>query len=147
MSPKTIIDYASIPEIGYARGKNFTYAIVVVGEQPYAEINGDNTNLTLPDPYPALICETCSLLPCVVVLVSGRPLVVESLLHMVDAFVAAWLPGSEGGGVADLLFGKVEFHGKLSRTWFRNVKQLPINVGDREYDPLFPFGFGLNMGL
>lgn len=60
-----------------------------------------------------------------------------------DALVAAWLPGSEGQGVADLLFGDYGFTGKLARTWFKNVDQLPMNVGDLHYDPLFPFGFGL----
>ncbi|KAK3149342.1 hypothetical protein QOZ80_3AG0216090 [Eleusine coracana subsp. coracana] len=60
-----------------------------------------------------------------------------------DAFVAAWLPGSEGQGVADVLFGDYGFSGKLSRTWFKSADQLPMNVGDKHYDPLFPFGFGL----
>jgi len=69
----------------------------------------------------------------------------EKLIDHVDAFVAAWLPGTEGDGVADVLFGKHDFEGKLSRTWFKRVDQLPMNVGDKYYDPLFPFGFGLKM--
>jgi beta-glucosidase len=60
-----------------------------------------------------------------------------------DALVAAWLPGSEGQGVADVLFGDYGFTGTLSQTWFKTVDQLPMNIGDRHYDPLFPFGFGL----
>ena len=57
--------------------------------------------------------------------------------------MAAWLPGTEGQGVADVLFGDYGFTGKLARTWFKSVDQLPMNVGDPHYDPLFPFGFGL----
>ena len=77
------------------------------------------------------------------VLVSGRPLVVEPYIDAIDALVAAWLPGTEGQGVADVLFGDYGFTGKLSRTWFRSVEQLPMNVGDAHDNPLFPFGFGL----
>ncbi|KAK6119112.1 hypothetical protein DH2020_047155 [Rehmannia glutinosa] len=79
----------------------------------------------------------------VVVLISGRPLVIEPYLPNIEALVAAWLPESESEGVADLLFGDYGFTGKLSRTWFKRVDQLPMNVGDEHYDPLFPFGFGL----
>ncbi|KAK0601968.1 hypothetical protein LWI29_029163 [Acer saccharum] len=60
-----------------------------------------------------------------------------------DALVAAWLPGNEGQGVIDVMFRDYGFIGKLSRTWFRTVDQLPMNVGDPHYDPLFLFGFGL----
>ena len=148
VSSTTKVVYNANPPTGYAEGKGYQYAIVVVGEQPYAEFEGDNlNNLTLASPYPALIMDTCSNVPCVVVMISGRPLVVEPLLGYMNAFVAAWLPGSEGGGVADVLFGNYEFTGVLSRTWFRTVSQLPMNVGDKNYNPLFPFGFGLKMGL
>ncbi|KAG0582112.1 hypothetical protein KC19_3G035200 [Ceratodon purpureus] len=147
VSSKSKLHYKASPQKGYAKGKNYTYAIVVVGEQPYAEMNGDNMNLTLPDPYPGLIQDTCSHVPCVVVLISGRPLVMEKLVRFMDAFVAAWLPGTEGAGVAEVLFGKHEFQGKLSRTWFKRVDQLPMNIGDEDYDPLYPFGYGLKMGL
>ncbi|KAK2451133.1 beta-glucosidase BoGH3B [Trifolium repens] len=64
-------------------------------------------------------------------------------LNMIEGLVAAWLPGSEGYGVTDVLFGDYGFSGKLPRTWFKTVSQLPMNVGDSTYDPLFPFGFGL----
>ena len=66
-----------------------------------------------------------------------------SELEKANAFVAAWLPGSEGQGIADVLFGDVDFSGKLSFTWPKNIEQLPINVGDENYDPLFPYGYGL----
>jgi beta-glucosidase len=77
------------------------------------------------------------------VLISGRPLIINDALAHADAFVAAWLPGTEGLGVADVLFGDHAPSGKLPFTWPRSMDQLPINVGDADYDPLFPFGFGL----
>ena len=66
-----------------------------------------------------------------------------TLLAQIDALDAAWLPGSEGAGVADNLFGKAPFTGKLSVSWPRTVAQEPINVGDQGYDPLYRYGFGL----
>ncbi|CAN6237028.1 unnamed protein product [Urochloa humidicola] len=142
----TAVVYAANPGADFVeqnRGK-FDYAVVVVGEPPYAETAGDNMNLTIPAPGPAIIGNVCGSIRCVIVVISGRPLVVEPyLLDAVDALVAAWLPGTEGEGVADVLFGDYGFTGKLSRTWFRSVDQLPMNAGDAHYDPLFPFGFGL----
>jgi beta-glucosidase len=79
----------------------------------------------------------------VTVLVSGRPLLLGPELEQSDAFVAAWLPGSEGKGIAEVLFGDYGFTGKLGFSWPRSAAQVPINVGDPEYDPLFPYGFGL----
>lgn len=131
------------PDPAFVKSSGFSYAIVVVGEQPYAETNGDNLNLTLPEPGPSTINNVCGAVKCVVIVVSGRPLVIEPYLASVDALVAAWLPGSQGEGVADVLFGDYGFTGKLARTWFKRVDQLPMNVGDAHYDPLFPFGFGL----
>lgn len=100
-------------------------------------------NLTIAEPGPSTITNVCASVKCVVVVVSGRPLVIEPYISQIDALVAAWLPGSEGHGVADVLFGDYRFSGKLARTWFKTVDQLPMNVGDAHYDPLFPFGFGL----
>jgi Glycosyl hydrolase family 3 C-terminal domain len=81
---------------------------------------------------------------CVVVVVSGRPMILDpQQLSHIDALVAAWLPGSEGAGVADTLFGRRPYTGKLSVTWPRSLDQEPINVGDAGYDPLYPFGYGL----
>ena len=81
---------------------------------------------------------------CIVVVVSGRPLILDRRqLRDVDALVAAWLPGSEGAGVADTLFGVRPFTGRLPVTWPRSLDQEPINVGDRPYDPLFSYGYGL----
>jgi beta-glucosidase len=92
----------------------------------------------------ATITKVCTALPkCVVLVVSGRPQVVTDLLPKIGALVASWLPGSEGEGVADVLFGHRGFTGKLPVSWPRDQFQEPINVGDPGYSPLFPFGYGL----
>ncbi|KAL3646123.1 hypothetical protein CASFOL_011303 [Castilleja foliolosa] len=114
-----------------------------MGEHTYAEQYGDNLNLTIPEPGLSTMNNVCSKMKCVVVLISGRPLVLEPYLAKIDGLVAAWLPGSQGQGVADVLFGDYGFTGKLPRTWFKSVDQLPMNFGDEHYDPLFPYGFGL----
>lgn len=143
VDPTTQVVYSENPDSDFIKHGQFSYAIVAVGEQPYAETNGDNLQLTIPDPGPSVIQNVCRNLKCVVIVISGRPLVIEPYMHMIDALVAAWLPGTEGQGVADVLFGDYGFSGKLSRTWFKSLDQLPMNVGDPHYDPLFPFGFGL----
>lgn len=131
------------PDTEYVKSSKFSYAVVVVGELPYAEGSGDSLNLTLPDSGYSTITNVCGAVKCVVVLVTGRPVVVQPYLAQIDALVAAWLPGTEGQGVADVLYGLHGSSGTLPRTWFKTVDQLPLNVGDRRYDPLFPFGFGL----
>ncbi|XP_071725194.1 uncharacterized protein [Rutidosis leptorrhynchoides] len=143
VDPSTEVIFHDNPDAAFVKSNNFDYAIVVVGEPAYAETEGDSTNLTIMDPGPATIRNVCKDLKCVVVVISGRPLVIEPYMSSIDALVAAWLPGTEGKGVTDVLFGDYGFSGKLSRTWFRRVDQLPMNVGDPNYDPLFPFGFGL----
>ncbi|XP_015689171.2 beta-glucosidase BoGH3B-like [Oryza brachyantha] len=146
VDPGTEVVFSESPDAGFLRRNTgrFDYAVVVVGEPPYAETFGDNLNLTIPEPGPTVIQTVCGGgVRCVVVLVSGRPLVVEPYMDAIDALVAAWLPGTEGQGVSDVLFGDHAFTGKLARTWFRSPEQLPMNVGDPHYDPLFPFGFGL----
>ncbi|CAL1382371.1 unnamed protein product [Linum trigynum] len=143
VDPTTKVTYEEAPTADYVKANDFSYAIVVVGEHPYVETGGDNLNLTIPDPGPATIRNVCGSVKCVVVLISGRPLVIEPYVDSMDGLVAAWLPGTEGRGVTDVLFGDYGFTGKLPRTWFRRVDQLPMNVGDKHYDPLFPFGFGL----
>jgi beta-glucosidase len=62
-----------------------------------------------------------------------------------DALVAAWLPGTEARGITDVLFGDADFSGKLPHSWPRSIEQLPINVGDASYDPLYPYGYGLTL--
>jgi beta-glucosidase len=83
-------------------------------------------------------------MPVVVVLLSGRPMIIDKVIDKADAFVAAWLPGTESRGVTDVLFGDFKPVGKLSFSWPRSMDQIPINVGDKNYDPLFKFGFGLS---
>ena len=137
--------------------------IVVVGETPYAEGFGDvggpqwaydpgDNNVPRPpktmqlsDADTAAVNKVCAAAAkCVVVVVSGRPMIIPpAMLTNIDALVAAWLPGSDGEGVADDLFGNHPYTGKLPVTWPRTVSQEPINIGDRQYDPLFPFGYGL----
>ena len=119
--------------------------VVVVGEKPYAEFFGDRESLALdPDDLAAIANVKKAGIPVVVVVVSGRPLILGDALGQADAVVAAWLPGTEGQGVADVLFGDYKPTGKLSFTWPRTMAQIPINVGDATYDPQFPFGFGLS---
>jgi beta-glucosidase len=115
--------------------------IAVVGEEPYAEGQGDSEDLSLSVADKRMLKrlpDQCDKL--VVVLISGRPLVVTDALDDWDAFVAAWLPGTEGQGVADVLFGSQPFSGKLPYTWPKSIEQVPNNQAD---DPLFPFGYGL----
>jgi len=118
--------------------------VVVVGEDPYAEEYGDKQDLALsPDDQRLIANAKQSGKPMVVVLTSGRPLILGDVLEEARAVVAAWLPGTEGGGVADVLFGVVKPTGKLSCSWPRAMSQIPINVGDPRYAPLFEYGFGL----
>src|SRR5450830_1410280 len=139
------------------------FGIVVVGETPYSEgfgdvggplwayDPGDNgvarrvKDMQLSAADKAAVDKVCSAAAkCVVVVVSGRPLILDpKQLSEIDGLVAAWLPGSEGTGVADTLFGRVPFSGKLPVTWPRTLAQEPINIGDANYDPLYPYGFGL----
>ncbi|KAM5546501.1 hypothetical protein ABKV19_002435 [Rosa sericea] len=139
----TEVIYLENPDGEFVKSNNFEYAIVVVGEHPYAETYGDSMNLTMADPGPSVITSVCEAVKCIVIIISGRPVVIEPYVSSIDALVAAWLPGTEGQGITDVLYGEYGFSGKLSRTWFRSVDQLPMNVGDPHYDPLFSFGFGL----
>jgi beta-glucosidase len=126
--------------------------IVVVAEQPYAEGVGDNANLSLSTKEINLITQTGKQSKAVVViLISGRPRVITAQTPLANAWVAAWLPGTEGGGVADVLFGDFPFTGKLSYSWPRTNEQLPININNSTGKtgceaPLFPFGYGLTSG-
>ena len=118
--------------------------VVVVGEDPYAEFEGDRADLSLgPEDKAAIAAAKQAGAPVVVVLLSGRAMIVTDELAQADAFVAAWLPGTEGAGVADVLLGDYKPTGKLPVSWPRSMAQIPINVGDATYDPLFPYGYGL----
>jgi beta-glucosidase len=118
--------------------------IVVIGETPYAEGRGDRDDLTLAaEDIKAVSNLKQAGIPVVVLLLSGRPMIINEVLEQCDAFVAAWLPGTEGLGVADVLFGAARPTGKLSFSWPRSMTQIPININDHDYNPLFKFGFGL----
>jgi beta-glucosidase len=124
-------------------------AVVVIGEPPYAEMQGDRKNLELDPADVAQVKRVKAAgLKTVVVLLSGRPLILEPILADADAIVAAWLPGTEGDGVADVLFGRYRPTGKLSHTWPRSMSQIPTNVGPGGQkpaeSPLFEYGFGLS---
>ncbi|GLT31065.1 hypothetical protein SLA2020_058290 [Shorea laevis] len=125
-------------------GQKFSFAVVAVGEEPYAETPGDNNELVIPFNGNDIISSVAERMPTVVILISGRPVVIEPrILEKVDALIAAWLPGTEGRGITDVVFGDYDFEGRLPVTWFRRVEDLPMNAGDNSYDPLFPLGFGL----
>ena len=123
-------------------------AIVVIGEPPYAEMKGDRTELSLDPADVAAVKQAKKTASRVVVIVfSGRPLLLEPILDDADAVVAAWLPGTEGDGIADVLFGTYNPTGKLSVTWPRSTSAQPINVGPNGEKPqgaLFDYGFGLS---
>jgi beta-glucosidase len=152
------------PQVTYSPDATAPFAgadvgVVVVGETPYAEGLGDvgapacgwcappqnePKSLSLQPADRAVVQKVCSALPrCVVLLVSGRPQIVTDQLPSITALVASWLPGSEGAGVADVLFGRVPFTGRLPVTWPMSAAQVPINVGDAHYRPLYPYGWGL----
>jgi beta-glucosidase len=120
--------------------------IVVVGERPYAEGQGDAGDLSLPqEDIDAIANVKKAGIPVVVILISGRPMIIPPVLEKADAFIAAFLPGTEGRGVADVVFGDFAPTGKLSFSWPKSNEQLPLNSnGPKEgYHPLFEFGFGL----
>ncbi|HDS1649666.1 TPA: exo 1,3/1,4-beta-D-glucan glucohydrolase [Stenotrophomonas maltophilia] len=129
-------------------------AVVVFGEDPYAEFQGDLPTLAYKPGDETDLALIRRLkedgIPVVAVFLSGRPLWVNREINAADAFVAAWLPGSEGGGVADVLLrgldGRMQhdFKGRLSFSWPRTATQYANNVGQKDYAPLFPFGFGLS---
>ncbi len=132
-------------------------AIVVIGETPYAEGYGDiDTDATLeharlyPEDLEVLKRVHSQGVPIVTVFVSGRPLYTNKEINLSQSFVAAWLPGSEGGGIADVLFQKsgggvnFDFTGRLSFSWPKEPCQVPLNVATVGYDPLFPYDYGLS---
>ena len=122
--------------------------IAVVAEPPYAEWFGDSADLALPVRDRALVQSLRAQVDTlIVVLLTGRPVVLDGVLEVADAVVAAWLPGSEGNGVADVLFGARDFVGTLPYTWPRVVAQLPFDFDavptEGPNAPLFPRGYGL----
>ena len=137
VSPGTVVEYT--PD-----GTAYTgdLAVVVVGEKPYAEMQGDRKDLKLDKEDLDVIKRFKENdIPVVVVLLSGRPMIITDEIEKWDGLIAAWLPGTEGSGVADVLFGDYNPTGKLSFSWPKNMNQFPINPED---DHLYSFGFGLS---
>ena len=138
---RTRIDYQ--PEGQFAEDVYAPVALVVLGEAPYAEGEGDRADLSLSVDDIALVervrrhCERL-----VVLLYTGRPVLINPILPLCDALVAAWLPGTEGAGVVDLLFGVAPFTGTLPYTWPRDMDQIPQLRAEQH--PLFPRGYGLS---
>jgi beta-glucosidase len=160
VAPQSQVTYSAD---GTAPTNGADVAVVAVGETPYAEGFGDvggpewgydpadagqareEKSLELQPQDRATVERVCGQVEtCVLLVVSGRPQIVTDLLGDVDALVASWLPGTEGAGVADVLFGRRGFTGKLSVSWPRTADQEPINIGDRNYDPLYRYGYGLH---
>lgn len=138
------VEYSNEP----SEAKGHDVAIAVMGESPYAEGRGDANDLSLSYQLNKVDEVVSTGVPTVVVMISGRPRTgIESRLDNWDGFLMAWLPGTEGDGVADVLFGDYNPSGELPRSWLRDVSQEPINYDRRSsesYDPLFEFGYGLS---
>jgi len=127
-------------------------AVVVFGEEPYAEFQGDLATMHYKPGDDRDLTLLKSLrskgIPVVSVFISGRPLWMNREINASDAFVAAWLPGTEGGGVADVLVGdaqgkaRFDFSGRLARSWPKRPDQATLNRNAGDYDPLFAYGYG-----
>jgi beta-glucosidase len=143
---KTVLDGTEVTHSADGSGaEGAEVVVVVVGERPYAEMHGDDLDLELSEEDLAVVANAAAAnVPVVTLLISGRPLIAGEALEASDAFAAIWLPGTEGDGIADVLFGDYAPSGKLSFSWPRSADQHPINVGDEAYDPLFAFGYGLS---
>lgn len=142
VSSSAEVSYDRKGDFNNVSNKNADVGIVVVGELPYAEGVGDQGNLSLTAGDILLIKKLrkrCQKL--VLVIISGRPLIISDVIGLCDAVVAAWLPGTEGQGVADVLFGDYAFSGKLSFTWPKSMNQIPFDFNSlNEKKVLFPFG-------
>jgi len=121
-----------------------TVGVVAIGETPYAEMQGDRADLSLAkEDQDAVAAMKSAGVPVVTILISGRPMILGDVLDKSDALIAAWLPGTEGQGVADVLFGDYKPTGKLSFTWPRTMAQVPNTINKPNGDPLFKYGYGL----
>jgi beta-glucosidase len=145
ISANTLVRYEATGEFDQADTSLADIGLVILSEPAYAEGEGDRADLNLPATDIALVERVrprCQNL--VIILFSGRPLLITNLLAKCDAFVAAWLPGTEGQGITDALFGDYPFTGKLPYTWPQSMAQIPlITLANGTSQPLFPFGYGL----
>ena len=143
-----IQEMAGTTEIIYApdgeTSETVDAAVVVIGENPYTEGAGDRESLDMSAADVKLIKDLKGKgIPVITLLVSGRPMIIGELLPYTDAFVAVWLPGTEGKGIAEILFGDFQPSGKLTNSWPTHMGQVPINVQDEDYNPLYPYKHGL----
>uniref|UniRef100_A0A6J1DBF1 Uncharacterized protein LOC111018940 n=1 Tax=Momordica charantia TaxID=3673 RepID=A0A6J1DBF1_MOMCH len=144
---QTEVIYEQYPSADTLNDKDISYAIVAVGESPYAEFAGDDSELIIPLNGNDVVKAVADRIPTLMILISGRPLVLEpTVLEKVEALIAAWLPGSERSRITDVIFGDYNFTGRLPVTWFKTVEQLPVHAENNLQDSLFPFGFGLSYG-
>lgn len=140
-APSAQIDYSLTGDYTNTKAD---YSVVFIGEKPYAEGQGDKADLGITKDNVELLKKIKGYgNPVIVVLLSGRPMILEKILHYSDVIFAAWLPGTEGDGVADVLFGDYKPKGLLSHSWPKNMGQVPINYGNINYNPLFPYGYGI----
>jgi len=140
-APSAVITYS---REGVLSDTTDDVAVVAIGERPYAEMYGDRNDLSLPVSTINLIRNIKNAgLPVIVILISGRPLIIESIIPYSDAIIAAWLPGTEGRGITDVLFGDYNPSGLLSHSWPAKMEDIPINFGDNVYEPLFEYGYGI----
>jgi beta-glucosidase len=140
-TPSAVIDFSSG---GEPIDTTADIAVVVIGETPYAEFAGDRDNLSLSLSQITLVRNIKNAgLPVIVILISGRPLIIEPIIPYSDAIFAAWLPGTEGQGITDVLFGDYNPSGLLSHSWPAAMEDIPINFGDSVYEPLFEYGYGI----
>lgn len=142
----TILDDTQVTYSPNGAGvENADLIVLVIAEEPYAEMEGDRENLQIEEIDKIAVERVQQTnIPTATIIISGRPIIVTEYLNDWDALIAAWLPGTEGQGVAEVLFGDYNPTGKLSFSWPRSMNDIPINIGDVDYNPLFPFDFGLS---
>jgi beta-glucosidase len=142
VSPKTEVTY-SLDGTG---AEGATLGIVVIGEKPYAEGVGDRSDLSIDkEDMDAVANMKKAGIPVAVIVIAGRPMILGDVLSQADALTASFLPGTEGQGIADVLFGDYKPTGKLSFSWPKSMDQLPLNINipKEQYSPQFPLGYGL----
>ncbi|XP_031371704.1 uncharacterized protein LOC116187211 isoform X1 [Punica granatum] len=144
VGPETEVIFEQCPSADTLSAHDFAFAVVAVGEPPYAEYICSKTKLVIPSDLADMICSVADRVPTLLVLITGRPIELKpEMLEKIDALVAAWLPGTEGNGITDVVFGDYDFVGRLPVSWFKTLDQLPMDPSANLYDPLFPVGFGL----
>ncbi|PKI56426.1 hypothetical protein CRG98_023164 [Punica granatum] len=144
VGPESEVIFEQCPLVDTLSAHDFAFAIVAVGETPYAEYISSKTELVIPSDLADMICSVADRVPTLLALITGRPIELKpEMLEKIDALVAAWLPQTEGNGITDVVFGDYDFMGRLPVSWFKRLDQLPMDPGAALYDPLFPFGFGL----